>query len=171
MSQGDINTAINTPNKYDSKHKVQIPPAYMQHDPQHKTMTYIHYDLQPYKEVDVYQQYQNNYKTQTDPLHTEELDNDEESIPSLLCPGEYEDFDTDDEESVDGHYNDIDHTKETIPPLLERGDDSDSEDEDSISELEIPTAAIYDKPQSRGIPPTVIRKNINSPNHEEYGQP
>jgi hypothetical protein len=109
MAQGDINTAITPSHKHGSKHQVNIPPVYMQQDQQHEAMIYIHYDLQPYKEVDVYQTYHHNYTTQNNPLHTEENADDEESLPSILCPGEYEDDGfSDDEESVDGQYHNTD---------------------------------------------------------------
>ena len=96
MSQGDKNTAITTFHKHGSKNQESIPLVYMQQDLNHDALTYIHYDLQPYKEVDLYQWYQHNYTTETDPLHHHEYQDDNESIPSLLGPGENEDFLSDD---------------------------------------------------------------------------
>ena len=95
----------------------------MQQDPTTNALTYIHYDQQPYKEVDIYQAYHNKYTTENDPLHTSEQDDDEESLPSILEPGENEDTGlSDDEESLP---NDI-------PILLERDDESDSDNEDEL---------------------------------------
>ena len=141
------------------KSTATTPPVFMQQDPTTNALTYIHYDQQPYKEVDIYQAYHNKYTTENDPLHTSEQDDDEESLPSLLEPGENEDTGfSDDEESVS---NDI-------PILLERDDESDSDNED---ELEIPTA-VYDIPQ-KGIQPTVIRNQKRNPaadhDHEVFG--
>jgi hypothetical protein len=142
MSRGDKDTAFTNFQKHSSKNKFSTPPVYMQQDAQNQALTYIHYDQQPYKETDVYQSYQHKYTTENDPLHNNKYEEDEESLPSLLCPGENEDNGFSDDE-----YSETDE----VPILLERDDDSESEDEE---ELEIPTA-IYDKPR-KGAKPTVI---------------
>ena len=123
----------------------------MQQDAHNQALTYIHYDQQPYKE--------HKYTTENDPLHNNKYEEDEESLTSLLCPGENEDNGFSDDE-----YSETDK----VPILLEQDDDSESEDEE---ELEIPTA-IYDKPR-KGAKPTVIRHQNRNPaadrDHEHFG--